>query len=217
MIIHPAKQGSPDWVRARIGLPTASNFDRIITKSGKPSASADRYLARLAAEWYMGECLDEAVTAFMERGRALEAEAVGYYTLTTGQPVREVGLCLRDDGAVGASPDRLVGDDGLLEVKCPSAEVHMTYVLGGVTDEYRIQQQGQLWITGRKWCDLLCFHPTLPDVRVRVERDDEFIRAMASLVDEFVGRLTAAKAKLAKDKADYEQRLEDDVPAMLSS
>lgn len=215
MRIINVKQGTDEWLRARLGLPTASNFDRLITKTGKPSASADRYLARLCAEWFMGYPLDEMQTPFMERGSALEAEAVAYYEFETDSTTSEVGLCLTDDGKAGASPDRLVGDDGLLEIKCPSPEVHMGYLLGGLTDEYRVQVQGQLWVTGREWCDLLSFHPTIPRATVRIERDEDFIGALADIVANFAARLDAAKAKLEPTRAEQRAALSE-LPAMLS-
>lgn len=207
MKIIDCKQGTQEWLDARLGIPTASAFDRIITKTGKPSASADRYLGKLAAEWFLGESLDDFASPFMERGTSMEASAVKFYEFTGDVATKPVGFVVRDDGRVGASPDRLVGDDGLLEIKCPSAEVHMTYVLGGVTDEYKVQQQGQLWICEREWCDLLCYHPVLPRATARIYRDEAFIKTLAELIDEFLARLEQAKARLAGDKAERDEHL----------
>lgn len=202
MIIHPAKQGAPEWIAARIGLPTASNFDQIVTPGGKASTSAAKYLAQLAAEWFLGCSLDDIETPYMERGTQLEASAVAWYELATDSDTQEVGLCLLDDGSAGASPDRLVGEDGALEIKCQSPQVHMQYVLGGIGSKYRVQVQGQLWVTGRKWCDLCSFHPTLPRAKVRIERDDEFIASLEREVGKFVADLAAARERLAVDKSE---------------
>lgn len=199
MRVVECEQGSPEWIAARIGIPTASAFDKIITpKTRKPSASASRYLARLCAEWFLGISLDDYVSGFMERGSEMEESAVAFYEFDKGLQTSKVGLCLRDDGKVGASPDRLVGDDGALEIKCPSAEVHMSYLLNkdAPLGEYWCQLQGELWVAERKWVDLLCFHPTLPRICTRIVRDEEFIGALAGCVGEFVTRLDEAKASL---------------------
>lgn len=206
-IVLDCQQGSPEWLRARLGLPTASNFDKVCTPTGKLSASSDRLLAKLAAEWFLGVSLDDADSGFMQRGRDLEPEAAAWYEFDTNQTTTPVGLILRHDRKVGASPDRLVGDDGLLEIKCPSAEVHMTYLLGGMTNDYRCQVQGQLWITGRQWSDLCSYHPSMPKVKVRFERDEDFIALLAEAMDKFIVRLDAAKVKLAGEKSAHDEAL----------
>lgn len=216
MIIHPAKQGTDEWVAARLGLPTASNFDRLITKTGKPSSAADKYLAQLVAEWFLGAPIDDYNSGAMERGNALEKQAVAKYEWDNDVTTEAVGLCTTDDGKIGASPDRLVGNRGLLEIKCPLAVTHMEYLLYGTSDAYRIQQQGQLWVCERDWNDLFSFNPSMPTVRVRVERDEELIETMAEIVGSFVQRLDAAKVKLADAKAEYDARQED-IPAELVS
>lgn len=199
MKVIDVPQGSDEWLVARLGVPTASCADLILTpKTRKPSGSQDKYLARLCAEWFIGQPLDDVKSPWMERGSEMEAEAVRAYEFDAEADASAVGFCLRDDGCFGASPDRLVGSDGLLEIKCPSAETHMTYLLadGGVAGDYWGQVQAQLWVTGRKWVDLLSYHPTLPRVRSRVERDDAYIDAFAVAVTVFAMRLGEAKAKL---------------------
>ena len=111
------EQGSAQWIAARLGLPTASQFSRILTpRTLKPSASAERYLWELLAERIIGQPANDASTKFMERGKAMEAQAVAFYELQRGVDTRRVGFVTRDDGLVGCSPDRFVGDDGLLEI-----------------------------------------------------------------------------------------------------
>lgn len=199
--IIDVRQGTPEWIEARLGLPTASNFDKIVTPTDKPSASSRLYLGRLAAEWYLGEPIEDeaARSQFMERGTAMEAEAVAFYEFDTGMEAKSVGLCFSEDGRAGASPDRLVGDDGLLEIKCPGAATQMAYLLGDVGNEYRLQLQGQLWVTGRAWVDLLCYNPVLPRVKVRAERDEQFIALLSAEVGKFCDRLDEAKAKLERE------------------
>lgn len=190
-------QGSPEWLEARLGVPTASNFDRIVTaKTLKPSASAPGYLARLAAEWFLRVPLDDVKSGFMERGTELEPEAARHYEAITDADCTPVGFVLTDDETAGCSPDRLVGDDGLCEIKCPSAEVAMRYHLAGGTDEYALQVQGQLWVTGRKWCDLVLYHPTIPTTIVRVLPDPAVFKALDTEIPKFAAALAEAKAKL---------------------
>lgn len=217
MITLNVEQGSPEWLAARVGLPTASGFSKCITPTGKASTQAGRYLARLTAEWFLGESLDDFKSGYMERGSTIERQAKADYSFRNDVEVVPVGLCLRDDQACGCSPDGLVGEEGLIECKCLSAENHMMYVLEGPPDDYVVQVQGQLWITGRKWCDLLCYHPSLPRVMRRYERDEKFIAAMAVEVEKLIVRLAGAKARLADDKAAYDAKFTDEeLPASLS-
>jgi hypothetical protein len=147
--IVDVKQGSAEWVQARIGLPTASCFDQIVTPAkGERSKSMNKYLARLFAEWYLNAPMDDANSGFMERGTALESQAAGWYGLMHDVEVHKVGLCLRDDGKAGASPDGLVGENGLVEIKCLGAQAHAeALIAGGSQNDYRVQVQGQLYIT----------------------------------------------------------------------
>lgn len=196
MKIIDCKQGTPEWLAARAGIPTASCFDKIVTpKELKPSASARGYAMHLLAEYYTGSPIETEGSGFMERGTDMEAEAVGWYAMQTGADVKPAGFCLHDEGIAGCSPDRLVGEDGLLEVKCPGMVKHLTYLMFGF-DDYRLQVQGQLWITGRAWCDKLSYHPTLDKVVKRIERDDEVIKALDEGVRSFVGMLEHFKQRV---------------------
>ena len=201
MIVLNCKQGSDEWVQARLGIPTASQFHRIITpKTMKPAASAEGYIDQLVAEYLLGEQLDDSPTDFMQRGNILEEEAVRWYEFNHQCDTIPVGLILRDDRMVGCSPDRLVGENGGLEIKCPMPKNHVGYLLHGLSQDYRCQIQGGLWLSGRDWWDFVSYHPTLPKFEARIDRDDEFIRAMAELVDEFVVRLLEAR-KLVEEMA----------------
>lgn len=210
MKIIDVEQGSLAWIAARIGIPTSSAFDRLITPAkGEPSKSQPKYMAKLLAEWYLNVSLDEYVSEFMQRGKEMEASAAAFYEFDTDRTTTQVGFVTDDRGRVGASPDRFVGDDGLLEIKCPSAEVHTDYLLnGGVADTYWCQLQGQLWLCERQWVDILSFHPALPKKVIRVPRDDEFIVKLSIILPIFCDRLDAAKAKYADARAAYRQQKE---------
>lgn len=191
MIIHRCIQGSTEWLHLRAGIPTASEFDKIITPGGKPSKSAEPYRYRLLAERCMGHPCKEYISLDMQRGSDEEIRAVRFYELQTDSNTIPVGFITDDERRYGASPDRLVGDDGQLEIKVPNESTHMGYVLasGGAYEAYKVQVQGQLWVTGRRWTDVLSWHPELPPALVRIERDDDFISKIEHEVMKFCREL----------------------------
>ena len=193
MIVHAEViQGSQEWLRLRSGIPTSSQFDKILTAGGKPSTQAKGYLHTLLAERIMGHPTIEAVSTWMSRGSSLEAEAVSFYENIREIDTVKVGFITNDAGSIGASPDRLVGDCGLLEIKVPKEGTHVIYLLGGgISDAYKCQVQGQLWIAEKQWSDTLSFHPEMPPALVRCDRDDAFISLIAAAVTAFSDTLEA--------------------------
>lgn len=190
-------QGSHEWIEARLGIPTASDFDQLITpKTRKPSGSAGKYLAQLLAEWKLGRSVSDRETGWMLRGSKLESEAIGYYQFERDTDTTIVGFGLRDDRMVGCSPDRLVGDKGILEMKCPALETHIGYLLDGRPSEYNAQIQGILWLAEREWADFMSYCPGMPPFLERVERDEDFIAALEKAVNAFVARLLKAREDL---------------------
>lgn len=200
MIRLDLEQGSPEWLAARIGVPTASRFDEIITpKTLKLSGSADKYRLELLAEWLLGVSLtSNQDTDFTNRGQALEEEARDWYELQRDVEVSRGGFLLRDSRDAGCSPDGLIGANGGLEIKCPSAPVHVGYLLDSVAEKYRCQVQGSLWVSEREWWDVLSYHPSLPKALMRTYRDEEFIGKLAQLHGQFWEYLQEGKAKLEK-------------------
>lgn len=202
MIRHDVAQGSAEWRRIRMGVPTASAFHKIITpKKGKPSEQAEGYRYELLAELMLGRPLDSPSYPWMQRGSNLEADAIRWYRFQNDVETETVGFCTTDDGLVGASPDQLVGDDGLLETKAPKPETHVRYLLfpdHGVDDAYRTQIMGQLLVTDRQWCDVVSYHPDLPRVIVHVERDEAYITLMRDALAEFCAKLAEGKAELER-------------------
>lgn len=214
MIHIDCDQNTPEWLALRLGIPTASEFDRLITpKTMKPSASAAGYLHEKLAEWALGSPLDEGDSIWMERGVDLETEAAATYGWETDTFPEKAGFFLTDDRMAGASPDRLVGDDGILEIKCPSAKVHVGYLFGSVAEAYRCQVQGLLWVTERRWVDVMSFNPAMPNAIVRVERDEKFIEALSEAVGAFVGRLKAGREELLRRGLKPRDPLPSGVPA----
>ena len=146
MITLAVEQGSEAWIQARLGIPTASNFRRIITASGVLSRSSVGYMNELLAEWQSGTRQVIYTSKWMQRGIEMEAEARSSYALRTNTKVAQVGLVYRDKNRlIAASPDGLVNQDGLLEIKCPQPAKHETYLYHGkVPTIYIPQVQGQL-------------------------------------------------------------------------
>jgi hypothetical protein len=198
VIVHECLQNTTEWLALRSGIPTASEFDRILTKSGKPSTQAEKYLHKLIAERIMGHPVTTHTSAWMDRGSQMESEAVAFYEGIRELDTVRVGFVTDDERKVGASPDRLVGADGLLEIKVPAEHTHVAYLLTRSVDaEYFPQVQGQLWITGKVWLDILSYHPEMPPALIRVARDDAFIAKLAAAVGAFSEELerTAAEAR----------------------
>ncbi len=173
MRIVDVQQGSPEWFAARCGTPSSSNFDKIVTSKGLPSKQRLKYLYKLAGETITGIVEESYQNAAMLRGKEIEGEARQFYGLVNGVEVKQVGFCIYN--GFGASPDGLIGDDGLVEIKCPIMSTHIGYLLEDkFPAEYFQQVQGQLLVTGRDWVDFISYYPGLKPLIVRVERDIKF-------------------------------------------
>ena len=199
MIVLDCDQGTPEWIDARLGIPTASQFSRIVTSTGKASSQAHEYIGELLAEWALGRpYVKFAGNEWTERGNLLEPDARDWYEFATDSDVRQVGLIYKDESrTAAASPDALVGDDGLLELKCPGAGKHLFYLSNDVCPrEYRMQVQGQLWVTGRAWCDFVSFYPRLPGFRYRVAPDPKIQAALDAIMDDFQASLIERRLTL---------------------
>ena len=196
-------QGSPEWRAARLGIPTASCFDRILTpKKLELSKSADDYRAQLLAEWLLGEpCDGFDAQAFVERGKEFEPRARAAYAFEYDAAVREVGFVLTDDRRAGCSPDGLIDAERAgLEIKIPSAKEHVAYMLdpARLRDAYRIQCLGGLLATGLETWFLYAWNPLLPSVRVafRWTQEVDALEKMEDALAEFCSTLEADKARL---------------------
>jgi len=197
MKIIDCLQCSPEWFAARLGIPTASRFDKIIAPGGAPSKSADGYMNELLAEYLAGSPIDaEDTTHWMERGSLLETVARVQYEFLTDNTVEQVGFCLDDSGKWGCSPDGLIDEKGMLEIKCPKHTTIIEYYRNGFPKKYTPQVQGQMWVTGRSWCDFFAYHPQLKPFMVRVDRDDEYIGKMEKEMIAFCDKLDEAKKDL---------------------
>ncbi len=174
MITIDYPQGSDECFLAKLGIPSASQFGKIITPAKlEPSRSADTYINELVAEWLRGKHEESFQSSWMGRGLEIEEEARDFYAFHTGVEVTQVGFCIEDAKRYGCSPDGLIGDDGGLEIKCCSPGVHTGYLIENkVPTEHRLQIIGSLLVTGRKWWDFLAYHPDIKSLIVRTYKKD---------------------------------------------
>lgn len=195
MIHLDIEQNSPEWFEVRNAIPTGSEFSRIITSTGNASTQADAYMDRILAQIVTGKAIQTFDrTEYMERGVELEAEAADNYAFLYDADPQKAGFFVHDNKIAGASPDRLIGEDGLLEIKCPAAHTHISYLIKNDIDSaYTPQVQGQLWLTERKWCDWFSYHPDMKPVCIRVYRDEVYIAKLESAIRKFMKKLNAKK------------------------
>lgn len=197
------EQGTPEWLALRCGKATASKIADIIakTKSG-PSASRANYLAQLVAERLTGTVAESYTNGAMQWGTEKEPEARATYEFYRSAVVMPVGFVPHPGIEMsGASPDGLVGDDGLIEIKCPNTATHIETLLGGsVPGKYVTQMQWQMACTGRAWCDFVSFDPRMPeDMRLfvsRVPRDGRLIGTLETEVSVFLGEVSDTVRRL---------------------
>lgn len=203
-IIESVQQGSNEWLELRLGKVTASKFSDVMT-NGKGvglSATARSYMIRLISEILRGEPMPFFENEAMKWGTETEPQARAMYELKNNIDVKEVAFVELND-FVGVSPDGLVGDDGLLEIKCPNTETQIKRFLYGVglPKEYEAQVQGQLWVTGREWCDFVSFDPRIDVnasyIQTRVYRDEEYIETLEKKVMAFVEEMKKTINKLS--------------------
>ena len=204
MIEHPAKQGTTEWLEARYGIPTASEFKRIVTPTGKASTAWEGYAHELCAEWALGEGHDESLTPmshWVARGNTLEADARRFIAVVLGVAVRDCGLIFRDqDRKVAASPDG-IGEDGNeiipVELKCPMPKTHLGWLAGEeVPKQHRMQVQGQIWVCQTDIAVFASYCPNLPALVVEVEPIPAIQAALDAAIPDFLTKLDNMKDTL---------------------
>ncbi|WP_425991337.1 lambda exonuclease family protein [Afipia sp. DC4300-2b1] len=196
-------QGSAEWHAIRVGKVTASRVADVVakTKSGW-GASRANYMAELIAERLTGEASERFTNAAMNWGTEKEPDARAAYEFFRDASVTEIGFVEHPSiGMTGASPDGLVSDDGMVEIKCPNTATHLETLLSqAVPAKYNTQMQWQMACTGRKWCDFASYDPRLPEEMSlfvkRVERDDKMIFELERDVSAFLAELDEKIAKL---------------------
>jgi hypothetical protein len=209
MKIHEVTQGTPEWLKLRLGIPTASEFDQLVTPDGKVRTGAmpETLMVRKVCEKVLGFNPSETGTTFaMSQGVILEHEARPWFEFSTDTRVQQVGFCTTDDGLVGCSPDGLIGEDGGIEIKCPQPDRHLRYLLSGeLPAEYVAQVQGSMWVTGRPWWKFVSYSRQFPPLVVHVKRDDQMQAAIRDALARFYGKFDVALAQITKLRAEQEQ------------
>jgi putative phage-type endonuclease len=210
MILETATQRTEDWYAARLGKATASRFKDAIAalKSGAPAQARRDYLTELVVERLTQQPIQRFQNAAMTWGTEQEPAARAAYERITGRIVEETGFVCHDTLMAGCSPDGLVDWDGLIEIKCPySSANHIETLLNGMPAEHIPQVQGQMWITGREWCDFVSYDPRMPEALQlhvqRIQRDEAFIADLERRVTSFlaeVGTQVEALRRLAESK-----------------
>jgi putative phage-type endonuclease len=195
MIHYEIEQGSPEWLALRAGKITGSRVGDALRKNKDGSFSASRkdYAFDVALERITGESQspDLSNVKAVQDGKTREPEARDLYSFMTGNDVQQVAFATHDAMSFfGASPDGLIGDDGVLEIKAPTAKKHLQYILGGtVPAEYLYQVMAELSCTGRVWCDFVSYHPSFPaESRIfikRYVRDEKRMMELEKAVEVF--------------------------------
>jgi len=199
------EQQTEQWHNARLGKVTASRLSDVMarTKTGY-GASRANYMTELVLERLTGRRAEGYTNAAMQWGIDTEADAKAAYEFRTNAEIVSVGFIdhpLID--MTGASPDGLIGEDGLIEIKCPNSATHIDYLLTGmVPKKYDLQMQWQMACTGRQWCDFVSYDPRLPPnlsmLVKRIDRDYDLIAEMEIEVREFLDEVTRTVELLGK-------------------
>jgi len=183
MKLHSVEQNTPEWLALRAGMPTASAYKQLITSTGSASKSMTSYAQELAGEMYAGRPLDTWTgNQYTEYGHQTEEEAALAYALQSDGEVTNGGFVTDDYETYGCSPDGFVGMDGLVEIKCLPKK-HIDVLLywkkhHKCPSDYVAQVQGQLFVTGREWCDLFFYRPFLPSLVIRCHPDQAIFTAL---------------------------------------
>lgn len=196
-------QGNSEWFAQRLGKVTASRVADVCakTKTGW-GASRANYMAQLVVERLTGAAAESYNNAAMQWGIDHEGMAKSAYEFYTDSTVTDVGFIEHPTIAMtGASPDGFVGDEGLVEIKCPNTTTHLETLLGSAApSKYVYQMQWQMSCTGRKWCDFVSFDPRLPAhlqmKTYRIERDDKLIEELTECIISFLAEVDDMISKL---------------------
>jgi hypothetical protein len=187
VIVHPVDQNTDEWLKLRTGIPTASNASKLVQSDGRPSKSMVPYAQKLAGDLFAGKDLQPwAGNQYTEMGHLVEGQARLAYRMTDAL-VEEAGFCTDSLMRYGCSPDGLVGDNGLVEIKC-LPKLHIAAILYIEANkrpppDYIAQCQMQMLVTEREWCDLYYYHEELPTKTCRIVRDEKFQTSLMNQIN----------------------------------
>ena len=199
-IIKDIEQGTEEWLNLRMGVATASKFKDVM--AGGAGKTRKSYMYSLAAELITGQREESFSNQYMEWGTETEPQARAMYEFEACCDVEEVAFIKLGSGhAIGCSPDGLVGDAGMVEIKCPKTTTQIeTFISGKMPTGHKAQVQGQLWVAKREWCDFISFDPRIEGAasyyRERIYRDEDYIKKLEEGCFKFETELTELVAKL---------------------
>ena len=204
-----SEQRTPEWFAERLGKITASRIADVVgkTKSGSYGAARKNYMAELLCQRLTGQQEEKFTSAAMQHGTDTELAARAMYMLETGADVTKTGFIPHPSIAMsGASPDGLVGEDGLIEIKCPNTATHLEFLQSRKPKhEYLLQMQWQMACTGRQWCDFVSYDDRLPEKLayrcIRIPRDDKLIAELEEEAVKFLTELDETVRQLKEQAA----------------
>lgn len=213
-LVHESvEQGSEEWFQIRKGRATASKASMVLTPTGRPSSSRVKYMRQLTAECLVDDPLEFMGNKFTDWGNEHEAEAREFFQARTGLTVKEVGFCTRPDKIIGCSPDGLILDEsgqwaGGLEIKCPSRDKHVEYVMEGeLPSEYKLQVHWSLAVTKLPYWYFVSYFPGLEPLILKVDADgftskvklaqDDFIKEYSVIRPEVIAAITLKEEAVA--------------------
>lgn len=204
-----SEQRTPEWFAERLGKITASRIADVVgkTKSGSYGAARKNYMAELLCQRLTGQQEEKFTSDAMRHGTDTEQAARAMYMLETGADVTETGFIPHPTIAMsGASPDGLVGEDGLIEIKCPNTATHLEFLQSRKPKhEYLLQMQWQMACTGRQWCDFVSYDDRLPEKLayrcIRIPRDNKLITELEEEAVKFLTELDKTVRQLEEQAA----------------
>lgn len=210
----PYEQGSVAWYNARLGIPTSSNFEKIVTPKGEKSKQSRKYLYRLIAERLIKESQDDQIgfVQWVDRGKAEEGNAAAMFEFTHERRLQPGRFVTTDDGRIGCSPDRLLDDKEAVEIKSPAPWTQIGYLLDGPGDNYRPQVQGQLYVGGFRAVHFYSYHPQMPPFLKVTVPDMGFQRILQSSLAWFLDELDK-ETERAKSLGAYVMSRQVETPA----
>jgi hypothetical protein len=198
-VIHQVEQDTEAWRTLRLGIPTASQFHRIITPQGKPSAQATAYRSQLIAERLFGQPFGKDLSRIehVVAGKSNQPHAAAQFEALEGVQLQEVGFITSEDGRIGCSPDRLILGNRreAVEIKCPTIPVHVGYLLDGPGTDYRAQVQGQILIGGFEAVHFYAWNERCPAVHMIFRPDLPYLKLLAQALADFCAMLDADEAR----------------------
>jgi putative phage-type endonuclease len=192
---YKVDQNTDEWMELRRGKFTASSFADLFAKD--TTAAYQKAIYRVVYERMTGEQPESFQNDYMKRGHELEPLAIAEYERQTFAEVQPGGFWELNE-FVGASPDGLVGDDGLIEVKCPAYNTMIEYLLNPkLPSQYKWQVHGQLLVTGRQWVDFTAYHPKLKMLTIRIDRDELLINELNNVLEVSIEKVKQIINKLS--------------------